>query len=126
MLFFINNIDVNGGYSEINLMPEIKFHDPYIFYIYDNNEIWLHKINEQEVIHRFIFINTITSVDVFDNYYFDAVAEGPIATFVCLLEYNNKLKLAELSFRTYPQLDRTGDPIKGEDFVEGKLTRLTL
>jgi hypothetical protein len=113
------SLDVKGGYSEINLMTDVKFHDPYIFYIYDNNEIWLHKVNEQEIIHRFIFINTITAVDMFDNYYFDSLAEGPMATFVCLLEYNRKLKLAELSFRTYPQLDNRGDPIKGEGFVEG-------
>jgi hypothetical protein len=123
----LTSMDVKGGYSEINLMTDVKFHDPYIFYIYDNNEIWLHKVNEEEIIHRFIFINTITAVDMFDNYYFDELAEGPMAAFYCLLEYNRYLKFAEISFRTYPQLNGDGKPInKDEVEIEGNNNILTL
>jgi hypothetical protein len=99
----------------------VKFHYPYIFYIYDNNEIWMHKIDTPEVIHRFILINSIASIEPINNVYSENSAARPPTTFVCLLNYHGIFKLGEFSFRSYPAVDNDGVPIsRSEKFITRK------
>lgn len=109
-----------NGFSEINFDTEVKFHHPYIFYIYDNNEIWMHKINEPLVIHRFVLINHITAIDYLDDVYLEKGIKRPRCSFVCLLTYGNIHKLAEFTFRQYPELEKNGKPKFPDGKIEGE------
>ena len=45
----------------------VKFHYPFIYYQYEKNEIWLQSIEDYHVIHRLVFINTISAFDTVDQ-----------------------------------------------------------
>jgi hypothetical protein len=98
----------------------VKFHHPYIFFIFDNNEIWLQKIDDPKTIHRFVFFNSISAIDFIDDVYTQNEGKRPPCSFSCLLTYENVHRLAEFSFRLYPRLDSKGIPRSPDADVEGK------
>ena len=65
------NIHLNSknGSMKLNFDYKIHFHDPYIFYVYEKNEIWVQSIHESSKINRYIFINSISATSIVDEVY---------------------------------------------------------
>ena len=107
----------------MNFIVDVKVHHPWIFYIYDNNEIWMHRLDKPTEIHRYVMINTIGAIDYLDDVYFQKGVSRPPCSFMCLLTYKNVHKLAEFKFRDYPEMSKSGEP--KEDYIKGKLIILS-
>lgn len=57
----------DNSVNDLDFDFKIKFHHPFIFYEFEKNEIWFQNINEPKVIHRFVFVNTVTAMDNIDD-----------------------------------------------------------
>lgn len=89
---------INGNSSSVlNFGTQTRFHYPFIFYEHEKNELWFQSIEEKNVIHRFVFVNTIT-IDNTDtvNSNFCYHNRAPLEIGL-LLTYESDHKVAKLS-----------------------------
>jgi len=98
----------------------VKFHHPYLFFLFDNNEVWVQKIDDPKTIHRFIFFNSISSINQIDDVFHEGTKEHTPCSFSCLLTYAKVHRLANFEFRMYPKLDpKSKKPKSPDDIVNG-------
>jgi hypothetical protein len=84
---------------EIKFDINVFFHYPFIFYGYENNEIWLQNVDEPYNIKRHAFINTISAFDYTDPVYFQENKNNKEKNSLGLvLTYRNHHKIAEFEF----------------------------
>lgn len=102
--------------NSIKFGNQIRFHYPFIFYEHEKNELWFQSIEEKNVIHRFVFINTITAIDNTDTVNCGyGYLNKPQLQIGLLLSYESDHKIAKLTINF--------KDINGKLVLEGEVER---